>query len=61
MENRKSNKLEILCSKEAASILRVSDYTIERSIRRGELIGHKRYDNYYIFLEDLINFIKNGR
>ena len=61
MENKKNDKLNILCSKEAASILKVSDYTIESSIRRGELIGHIRYDNYYIFLDDLINFIKNGR
>jgi excisionase family DNA binding protein len=46
---------------EAAELLGVTKQTIEAAIRRGELVGSKRFNRWFILHSDLLEYIAAGR
>lgn len=59
MEKKSNLQKKLLSDKEAAEVLNVPDYFVARSIRKGKLKGYKQYNQYYVFSDDLEEFIKS--
>jgi hypothetical protein len=52
--------LKILTVAEVATKLKVHTWLIEAAIRKGELVGSRRFGEFYIKEDDLLRFLEKG-
>lgn len=55
------NKKTFMTVEEAAELLKVTEATVRSIISKSELKAYKRLGKWYIFEEDVIQYIKEGQ
>lgn len=51
---------EVYTTDEAATFLGIAKRTVEEEIRKGGLKAYKRFSKWYVFHNDLMEYIKQG-
>ena len=51
----------ILTTSDIAELLNVSERTIRDAFNKSEIKGYKRFNKWYAFYSDIVDFIKSGK
>lgn len=50
---------DFLTVKEACQMLDISEFTLRKYLRDGKIKGHKKFGKWFVFADDIKNYLKN--